>query len=128
MYAGAQHPLSNGTNLLQVFADSDYAGDETRRSTMGTVTMMNGGPIYWSSVLGKTFATSTREAEVNEALYAAKDELHVSRMLADLGYATGNRPMQIPEDNSASIERANYELSHVRNAKHYELSYDFYSS
>ena len=33
MYAGAQHPLSNGTNLLQVFADSDYAGDETRRST-----------------------------------------------------------------------------------------------
>jgi hypothetical protein len=50
-YAGAQHPLSNGTNLLQVFADSNYAGDETRRSNMGTVTIMNGGPISWSSVL-----------------------------------------------------------------------------
>ena len=32
MYAGSQHPLSNGTSLLQVFTDSDYAGDETRRS------------------------------------------------------------------------------------------------
>ena len=51
MYAGAQHLLSNGTNLLQVSADSDYAGDETRRSTMGTVTMMNGGPISWCSVV-----------------------------------------------------------------------------
>jgi hypothetical protein len=34
MYAGAQHPSDNGMILLQVFADSDYAGDETRRSTM----------------------------------------------------------------------------------------------
>jgi hypothetical protein len=45
MYACAQHPLSNGTNSLQEFSDSDYSGDETRRSTMDTVTMMNGGPI-----------------------------------------------------------------------------------
>jgi hypothetical protein len=37
MYAGAQHLLSNGPNSLQVLADSDYTGDETRRSTMGTV-------------------------------------------------------------------------------------------
>jgi hypothetical protein len=125
MYAGAQHPLSNGANLLQVFADSDYAGDETRRSTMGTVTMMNGGPISWSSVLGKTVATSTCEAEVNAAVYAAKDALHVSRMLADLGYANGGKPLQIAEDNSACIAQANSGLRHVRNAKHYEVKLRF---
>ena len=33
MYEGATHPLDNGKNLLQAFADSDYAADETRRST-----------------------------------------------------------------------------------------------
>jgi hypothetical protein len=27
------------------FVDSDYAANETRRATMGIVTMMNGGPI-----------------------------------------------------------------------------------
>ena len=73
MYAGAKHPLDNGTNLLKTFADSDYAADETRRSTMGSITIMNGGQIVWSSVLGKTVAISTCEAEVNSAVSAAKD-------------------------------------------------------
>ena len=66
---------------------------------MGTVTMMNGGPMSWSSVLDKTVATSTCEAEVNAAVYAAKDALHVSRMLVDLGHANGSKPLQIAEDN-----------------------------
>jgi hypothetical protein len=68
---------------------------------MGAVTVINGGPFSWSSVLCKTVATSTCEAEVNAAVYGVKDALHVSRMLVDLGYATGSKPLQIAEDNSA---------------------------
>ena len=45
LHEGAKHPLDNGLNRLHVFEDSDYAGDETRRSTYGRVIMMNGGPI-----------------------------------------------------------------------------------
>ena len=56
IHEGAKHPLDNGLNRLQVFADSDYAGDETRKSTYGRVIMMNGGPIAWSSTLGKQFS------------------------------------------------------------------------
>ena len=100
MYEGATHPLDNGKNLLQTFADSDYAADETRRSTMGYVIMLNGGPIMWSSVLGKTVAMSTCEAEVNAAVSASKDALHLNRMLAELGYSNG-KPLQIAEDNAA---------------------------
>ena len=48
--------------------DSDYAADSSRRSTQGIVVMMNGGPISWSSVLGKTICTSTAEAEVTAAV------------------------------------------------------------
>ena len=33
IHEGTKHPLDNGLNRLQVFADSEYAGDETRRST-----------------------------------------------------------------------------------------------
>ena len=59
IHEGAKHPLDNGLNRLHVFVDSDYAGDETRKSTYGRVIMMNGGPIAWSSTLGKTVAMST---------------------------------------------------------------------
>jgi hypothetical protein len=125
MYEGAKHPLDNGTNRLQTFADSDYAADETRRSTMGTVVMMNGGPISWSSVLGKTVALSTCEAEVNAAVSAAKDALHLQRMLFDLGYAQSSDTLQIAEDNSACIAQAESGLRHVRKAKHYEVRLRF---
>ena len=45
MHEGTQHPLDNSKNLLQTFADSDYAPDETRRSTMGSTIIMNSGPV-----------------------------------------------------------------------------------
>jgi hypothetical protein len=125
MYEKAKHPLDNGTNLTQVFADSDYAADETRRSTMGSVTMMNGGPISWFSILGKTVCLSTCEAEINAAVTAAKDALHLSRIICDLGFATSEAPIQIAEDNSAAIAQATGGIRHVRNAKHYEIRLHF---
>ena len=124
MYEAAKHPLDNGLNRLQTFADSDYAGDLSKRSTMGNLVMLNGGPIAWSSVLGKTVATSTCEAEVNAAVMAAKDALHFSRMLQDL-CVTDVAPLQIAEDNAACIAQATAGIRHVRNAKHYEVKLRF---
>jgi len=124
MHEGACHPLDNGSNKLQIFADSDYAADDTRRSAHGAVIMMNGGPIAWSSTPGKTVATSTCEAEVNAAVAAAKDAVHINRLLLDLKLIL-KVPMQIAEDNSACIAQANSGLRHVRNAKHYEVKLAF---
>jgi hypothetical protein len=124
MFEGATHPLDDGTNKLQTFADSDYAGDQSKRSTMGTLVMLNGGPVSWSSVLGKTVATSTCEAEINAAVVAAKDALHFSRMLRDLCVSEA-APLQIAEDNSACIAQASGGIRHVRNAKHYEVKLRF---
>ena len=61
------------------------------RSTVGMIIMMNGGPISWGSVLGKTVALSTFEAEVNAACMAAKDALHLSRLLKDMGITKGKK-------------------------------------
>ena len=63
---------------MMVFADSDYAADYSRRSTQGCVVMMNGGPIAWSAVLGKTICCSTAEAEVMAAVSASKGALHLN--------------------------------------------------
>ena len=125
MYEGAKHPLDDGKNLLQTFADSDYAADDTKRSTMGIVTMMNGGPISWASILGKTVSTSTCEAEVNAAVVATKDALHIAQLLRDLGYITNDKPLQIAEDNAACIAQAKSGIRHVRNAKHYQVKLRF---
>jgi hypothetical protein len=125
MYEGATHPLDDGHNRLQVFADSDYAAGQSRRSTMGSVLMMNGGPVSWSSILGKTVAMSTCEAEVNAAVVAAKDALHLKQLLVDLGHFDPGTPLQIGEDNSACIAQAESGLRHVRNTKHYEIRLRF---
>lgn len=119
------HPLSTSSNMLSVFADSDYAMDSTRRSTMGCVIMLNGGPISWSSILGKTVATSTCEAEVNAAVHAAKESLHIKRLLFDLGLTPEFSPIQIAEDNSACIAQATAGLRSIRNAKHYQVRLRF---
>ena len=44
---------------------------------MGIIVILHGGPIAWTSKLGKTVATSTCEAEVNAAAAAAKDAVHL---------------------------------------------------
>ena len=125
VYERGVHPLSDSSNMLKVFADSDYAMDSTRRSTMGCVIMLNGGPISWTSTLGKTVATSTCEAEVNAAVHAAKDALHIRRLLFDLGLSPEFAPIQIAEDNSACISQAQAGLRSIRNAKHYEVRLRF---
>ena len=125
MYEGAKHPLDDGINKTQVFADSDYAADETRRSTMGGIVMQNGGPISWFSTLGKTVALSTCEAEINAAVTAAKDAIHLRRLLHDLNLSSDDKPIQIAEDNSAAISQAAAGIRAVRKAKHYEVRLRF---
>ena len=105
VFAGARHPLDNGNNFLQIFADSDYAADETRRTTTGNLIMMNSGPFAWTSILGKTVPASTFEAEVSDAAVAAKDAAHSSRMIRELRPAP-KQPLQIAEDSSACIAQA----------------------
>jgi len=125
MYEGAKHPLDDGTNKTKVFADSDYAADESRRSTMGGIVLQNGGPISWFSTLGKTVALSTCEAEINAAVTAAKDAIHLRRLLQDLDLASDDKPIQIAEDNSAAIAQAAVGIRAVRKAKHYEVRLRF---
>jgi len=128
VYENGLHPNDQDksvTNALKIYADSDYAMDYTKKSTMGIVFMLNGGPVSWTSVLGKTVATSTCEAEVNAAVSATKDAMHFKLMLQELGMTSEQCPIKVMEDNSACIAQAESGIHHVRNAKHYEVKLRF---
>ncbi|TID29491.1 hypothetical protein CANINC_001928, partial [Pichia inconspicua] len=50
---------------LITYSDSDYAGDVmTRKSTLSSIFMMNGGPVAWFARVAKFAATSSTDAEV----------------------------------------------------------------
>ena len=87
--------------------------------------MLNGGPISWGSVLQKTVAASTYEAEVVAAVDAVKDAVHVRHLMFDLGIMDEGTMIQIQEDNSACIAQADSGLRHQRNAKHCEVKLRF---
>ena len=76
-------------------------------------------------MLGKTVALSTCEAEINAAVMAAKDAIHIGRLIHDLGLNHDESPIQIAEDNSAAISQAAGGISAVRKAKHYEVRLRF---
>mgnify|MGYP001161132131 FL=1 len=123
IYGQGRHPLDDGKNHMMVFADSDYAADYSRRSTQGCVVMMNGGPIAWSAVLGKTICCSTAEAEVMAAVSASKEALHLKLLLKEIGVEHGS--LTIHEDNQACIAQATGGLRHIRKAKHYSIALRF---
>ena len=85
--------------------------------------MMNGGPIAWSSVLGKTICCSTAEAEVMAAVSAAKEAIHLKLLLGELGVE--QKEMVIQEDNQACIAQVKGGLRHIRKAKHYSVALRF---
>jgi hypothetical protein len=67
------------------FSDSDVAGDpDRRRSTSGSVFLLNNGAILWTSGLQKTFAASTCEEEYIAACVAPNNALRLRKLLADL--------------------------------------------
>jgi hypothetical protein len=102
------------TNIPITSVDSDYAM-ESGRSRMGKVVTLNNGPIAWFSILGKTIATSTCEAEINAAVVAVKDLMHTKQLLVDLGYLDEDMPLYVAEDNSAAIAQAKSGIAHVKN-------------
>ena len=76
-------------------------------------------------MLDETVALSTCEAEINAAVMAAKDAIHIGRLMFDLGLKDEESSIQIAEDNSAAIAQAASGIRAVRKAKHYEVRLRF---
>jgi len=70
---------------LQIYSDADFANDlETRRSTTGTLMLVNEAPIDWQSRRQALIAQSTEEAEYIAVASTLQHGAYVIRMLQPL--------------------------------------------
>ena len=131
---------------LQGYSDSDYASDKTdRRSILGYIFTLGGGPISWISKKQKSIATSTMEAEYMAMNACAKKAQFLAQIIRDMGqhsligdkpwnvqisenqkFAIGSpiRPVRLFGDNQASLSLVKERQTHDR-AKHIDVAYHY---
>jgi len=112
-------------NSADLYIDADYAGDpNTRRSTSGMVTMMNGGPISWSSRLQKLCAQSSAESEIYAVTDSVKEAVHIKLLCEEAGIRPPGIPLTVWEDNTACVHLG-HGLKSSKAAKHFEVRLRF---
>jgi hypothetical protein len=116
---------------LFLHCDADYAGSETRKSTTGYVAIAAGGAVTWNSVLQRTVAKSTMEAEYVALAEAVKEALWISKLARELSAVQGEKlpgmptgPPIICSDNEAALILAKNPERHQK-AKHIDIKYHF---
>jgi hypothetical protein len=115
-------PLSfDGTLDIIAFSDSDWAGcPDTRRTTVGYVIFMCGGPIAWKSKKKETLALSSCEGEYMALSETGREIIWIMNFLTEIRVKF-NKP-RIYCDSDSAINWAEEPIQHQRN-KHVELTY-----
>ena len=89
---------------LQVFSDSDWAGDiNTRKSTSGFIIRLNGAVLHFGSRTQATIATSSCEAELYGMGTATAEALHSQHLLGE-AKLTSSAPNIILNTDSTSAK------------------------
>ena len=84
---GPNAPMNQrDTTKLQIFSDANWApeDDAKRRSTTGTMAMLNGGPVYCKSTRQHTVALSSLQSEYQALSYSARIAMHLRRLLFEM--------------------------------------------
>ena len=115
----------SGTDLKMMgYTDSDFQTDrDSRKSTSGSVFILNGGAVVWRSIKQSCIADSTMEAEYVAAYEAAKEAVWLRKFLRDLEVVPdADRPLILYCDNSGAVTNSKEPRSHKR-SKHIERKY-----
>ncbi|KAJ1304202.1 hypothetical protein OPQ81_008602 [Rhizoctonia solani] len=107
------------------YSDSNFVSQYGRKSITGSIVMMGGAAISWTSKRQPTVSLSTMEAEFYAVCNMAKEILSIRQFLDDLGI-TQDTPAASPIfcDNQAAIE-AVHNPTHKTLAKHIDIAYKF---
>lgn len=113
-----------GAGEVQVYTDSDFAGDvDSRKSTTGYVFLLNGAAVIWSSKKQSIVTLSTTEAEYVAASACACQAIWFKRILKELGYnIEGSTVIQC--DNTSTIKLSKNLVFHGR-CKHIGVRFHF---
>lgn len=111
---------------LELYADADWAGDEsTRRSRSAYVSLLAGGPISWETKKQKSVALSTMEAEYVALSEATKEAMYLKRLLTHMGFGdfvSGKTTIYC--DNQSAIHMSKNNMYH-RRSKHIDIRYHY---
>ena len=115
-------PLPAGTHCVG-YADANHGtGMDDRRSVSGTVIMVLGGPVSWSSHVQPTQAISTVDSEVYAMSAVSREALWIAKLAGIMGIPA--RPFLIRGDSLGGIQAVtNY--SYTKHTKHIAIHQDF---
>ena len=109
--------------LLEVWADSDYAGDQnTCKSTTGFLIKFWGSTVMATSKKQKGISTSTLHAEYIAMSAAAKSLIWIQSFLQQLGYITPQTTLH--SDNQGAISTTK-NGTHSDAAKHIDVAHKY---
>ena len=113
--------IFDGKIEIRAFVDSDWAGCvDTRRSTIGFIIQIAGGPVSWKSKTIKTIAQSSCEAEFMGLTEVCRELMWLCNFLEEIGV-----PFHTPKiycDSQSAIYWSEDPIEHARN-KHMEVKY-----
>ena len=109
--------------LMELWTDSDYAGDhESRRSTTGFTVKVLGSTVIWASRRQKAVSRSSLEAEYIALSAGCQTLRWVAKLLAQLGYDFNSIPVYV--DNQGAIETTK-NGTHSEKTKHIDIAYKY---
>lgn len=85
------YPRTNGKLEIEVYLDADFAGAEDRKSTSGSLILINGTAVLWISRKQTTVATSTTHAEYAALATTNRELMWLRQLLSDIGFPQ-NKP------------------------------------
>ena len=105
---------STGNRKPYAYADADFGADESRRARVGSMFMLAGGPVHWSSKLTEEIPLSTCESEIRSigAAYGpTRYCVWLCRFMEDIGYKELGEPGRISIGLSPDVVLDGFDLS-----------------
>ena len=107
---------------LLAYSDSDWGSDTAhRRSVSGTIILLSGAAVLYSTKFQKAIALSSTEAEFVSASDAGKYALYRRSILTDLGYAQTD-PTKLLIDNTGAVFMVEAQAP-TRRTRHVDIRY-----
>lgn len=92
------------THILESYSDADFGGDKiTYRSVSGSIHLLYGNPISWTSKKQSWVALSTAESEMNALVECVREITWLQLMLLEMKLCDTSFLPTIHVDNKAAI-------------------------
>jgi hypothetical protein len=115
--------LGKTKEVLKVFVDADWAGDQRdRKSNSGFAIFFGSGLVNWGARKQKCVALSSTEAEFIAVAESTQEILWQIKMMTDFGESMGK--IQLFEDNQSAIKQL-YSEKLEKRSKHVDTKYEF---